>query len=623
MVSAFCPQSSSKLTQPKIKDRRVCNYKTPKGSVSSGLGFSSDVRKRSLKVNPFWPQYSSKVTEPIIQNDMMFHYKRIITAKSAIDTSVPESYVCFVKNKDRIKQNQQRRSRPQSAVSRSQKSRRASCSSAQTNSSVCDADGPDVCLRSSVVSSPRVTTTFHSNEPVYSSPKTNAKRTHPASGKKQGSTEASSQRRKSACSLRASEDQNMYKTFQVPEQTTCSGDLLQKHSHLFTPDQPFTPKLLKSEKSSSLSNYRYYRAPPRTKSKECEQVLDESSQDLTTDHEGSQAELSETFLSSSSQQSRNTNSQDRDFFNDPERASPDDSKASEMGTRSVSAEEEIEYLQFISAVTEDILSRGHISDRYSSLLFTINYSFSLFKMYSSVFSSLGSSNKSSNGIWTTICTTLMRLVCNFHHETNLCFGFFYNCNSYFQVKVRHLLEVLRQDFDQPTNFYSNEELDKEEDNHLDSLALHLQPGEGQSKAKANNDLFFNGSQEIYQDPSGYGEPQQSSTPSGSPERITSPKIFEREHKEDIISGGSAPSLLNDTDTTGPSDDPTNCFNDEKHEDTNVTLHEEDQADTHSDEQPKELEDLTLTLSHSLLVSCDRETALESTDTVPSSSDDEF
>ncbi|XP_028294134.1 spermatogenesis-associated protein 7 homolog isoform X2 [Gouania willdenowi] len=571
--TSFCPQSSSKLTQPKIKDRRVCNYKTPKGSVSSGLGFSSDVRKRSLKVNPFWPQYSSKVTEPIIQNDMMFHYKRIITAKSAIDTSVPESYVCFVKNKDRIKQNQQRRSRPQSAVSRSQKSRRASCSSAQTNSSVCDADGPDVCLRSSVVSSPRVTTTFHSNEPVYSSPKTNAKRTHPASGKKQGSTEASSQRRKSACSLRASEDQNMYKTFQVPEQTTCSGDLLQKHSHLFTPDQPFTPKLLKSEKSSSLSNYRYYRAPPRTKSKECEQVLDESSQDLTTDHEGSQAELSETFLSSSSQQSRNTNSQDRDFFNDPERASPDDSKASEMGTRSVSAEEEIEYLQFISAVTEDILSRGHISDR------------------------------------------VIKQVFQWHLDNNL--------HNLDEVKVRHLLEVLRQDFDQPTNFYSNEELDKEEDNHLDSLALHLQPGEGQSKAKANNDLFFNGSQEIYQDPSGYGEPQQSSTPSGSPERITSPKIFEREHKEDIISGGSAPSLLNDTDTTGPSDDPTNCFNDEKHEDTNVTLHEEDQADTHSDEQPKELEDLTLTLSHSLLVSCDRETALESTDTVPSSSDDEF
>lgn len=52
-----------------------------------------------------------------------------------------------------------------------------------------------------------------------------------------------------------------YKASHHPDQKTYSGDLFQKHSQHFTQDKPFTPKTLKSDKSSYLSKYRYYRAP--------------------------------------------------------------------------------------------------------------------------------------------------------------------------------------------------------------------------------------------------------------------------------------------------------------------------------------------------------------------------
>lgn len=52
-----------------------------------------------------------------------------------------------------------------------------------------------------------------------------------------------------------------YKASQHPEQKTYDGDLLEKNSQLFTQEKPFTPKTLKSDKSSYLSKYRYYRAP--------------------------------------------------------------------------------------------------------------------------------------------------------------------------------------------------------------------------------------------------------------------------------------------------------------------------------------------------------------------------
>lgn len=114
------------------------------------------------------------------------------------------------------------------------------------------------------MSSPRLSTSFHAKETVYQSHRPDHFRhSRSTSEIKYRSTEAALHRKQSAYSLGAFGDQSCYKSFQDPVQKTYSGDLLQKHSQHFTPDKPFTPKTLKSEKSSYLEKYRYYRAPRR------------------------------------------------------------------------------------------------------------------------------------------------------------------------------------------------------------------------------------------------------------------------------------------------------------------------------------------------------------------------
>lgn len=128
-------------------------------------------------------------------------------------------------------------------------------------------ESPYLCSRSSLVSSPRFSTSFHAKEIVYPSckvsPQNHFHHTRPASEMRYRSSEAALHRNQSASSLAATGDQSYFKTFQDPVQKTYSGDLLQKHSQHFTQDKPFTPKTLKSDKTSYLSKYRYYRAPQR------------------------------------------------------------------------------------------------------------------------------------------------------------------------------------------------------------------------------------------------------------------------------------------------------------------------------------------------------------------------
>lgn len=122
-------------------------------------------------------------------------------------------------------------------------------------------------------SSPRFNTSFNARDVVYPSNKISQQNQHhpirPASEMKYHSPESTLNRRQSLSSLGASGDHGCYKTFQDPVQKTYSGDLLKKHSQRFTQDKPFTPKTLKSDKKSYLSNYRYYRAPRRKTTEDC------------------------------------------------------------------------------------------------------------------------------------------------------------------------------------------------------------------------------------------------------------------------------------------------------------------------------------------------------------------
>ncbi|XP_019953430.2 spermatogenesis-associated protein 7 [Paralichthys olivaceus] len=597
-----------------------CTMESRTGSVSSGLGSSPGVKGQSVKSSPFCQRSSSKLTQSIIRDHMVSHYKKVYSAKAAIDASVPKSMTHSVKYNDQIRQDRLKQGgrpqsgRPQSAHSLSQRNSRASCSSAQSTLSVQYDDNPYLCSRSSMVSSPRFNTSFHAKEIVYQSCKWDLSRhARPASEFKFRSPESTLHRKQSACSLAASGGQSCYKTFQDPVQKTYGGDLLQKHSQHFTQDKPFTPKTLKSEKSSYLEKYRYYRAPRRkltqdctsskpmrqetnhrsTKTKEYTQDFDEPSQGFTTEHEWSEDELNGTYLSESRQQSQLNKSRERYLFDSSSRFSREGVKSPMM--KKVSAEEEeLMYLEFISAVTEDILSRGHISDR------------------------------------------VLDRVIKHHIEMNR--------HQLDEGKMRHLLVVLRKDFEEPANTStSTAQLEKKENDLLDSLLPYLDSEEKQVKTK-DSDVFPYASVIINGDSPHYTDALSVSAVLGSPEGTSSPTNTNEKDKEDDdkekctgsswlsenVSGVSEEDVQhNEPDTTATNEEISN----ENHEITTITSDEgflPDQAEvSHDDGQSKELEDLGRRLSESLHVSSntdchDTDTAKEQLEnTVASVSDDEF
>ncbi|KAG9336685.1 hypothetical protein JZ751_003033 [Albula glossodonta] len=186
-------------------------------------------------------------------------------------------------------------------------------------------------MGSPMMSTPRFTTSFHSKQIVYASQTDNriwspTHRYHSASEFSYRSP--NSQRQPSARSCFTSSTHNGYKSFQDPVQKTYSGDLLRKHSHHFTEHKPFTPRTLKTESKSFLSQYRFY-TPPRRKPKA-------------------------TWLTH------------QDTYHG--RVSPEEMKSPVM--KRVSAEEEeLMYLEFIADVTNDILSRGLYSNRVLERVF--------------------------------------------------------------------------------------------------------------------------------------------------------------------------------------------------------------------------------------------------------------
>uniref|UniRef100_A0AAV2JGS0 Spermatogenesis associated 7 n=1 Tax=Knipowitschia caucasica TaxID=637954 RepID=A0AAV2JGS0_KNICA len=357
------------------------------GSASTASGYSLRSKGSSAKISPFCPRSSSKLTQSIVRDHMISHYKKVYSAKAAIDTSVPKSLLYCVKYNDQLRgRGAQSSVRPQSAHVRSHRSR-ASCSPAQSRMSLQYEHSPYLFSGSSLASTPRPSTSFHPNSTVYPSYRAGQKQ-RPCSGSRHAA---------SAYSEHGGGDQT-FKAFQDPAQKTYCGDLLEKHAQRFTQDKPFTPKTLKSDKSSYLSQYRYYRAPPHprlphnsTSGRKITQDMEEKSQGFSTGRELSEDYLNHSHLSSS---------RDRDRRHKPHRVAYERTKS--PPSRSVDAEEEeLRYLEFITAVTDDILSRGFITD------------------------------------------SVVERVINRHIDSNR-----YQLN---ESKMRHLLEALRKDLKEPSH----------------------------------------------------------------------------------------------------------------------------------------------------------------------------
>ncbi|XP_061599483.1 spermatogenesis-associated protein 7 homolog isoform X2 [Cololabis saira] len=533
------------------------------GSLSSGLGSNPGVgRRQTLKT--FCPGTSSKLTQSIIKDHMVSHYKKVYSAKAEVDTSVPNSLLHSVKYKDQLRQERLRkRGRPLSANSFSQRTSRSSCLSAQSTLSVQYDDSPYLCGRSSIISSPRFTTSFNAKDVVYPSFKLTPHDTPPASKMKYSNPEAALQRKQSACSLAALRDEGLFKTFQDPVQKTYSGDLLQKHSQRFTQDKPFTPKILKSDQSSYLSKYRYYRTPQRkptqdysdsklmrqetyhasTRNKEHKQELNEPSQGYSTDRDWSEDEVNDSYLSPSVQKSSRSTSRECYLYGSSTGFSPAAGKSPTM-CRVSAEEEELKYLEFISAVTEDILSRAHISNR------------------------------------------VLERVMKRHIDMNL-----HHLN---ESKMRHLLELLRKDFEAPTNIAtSGTETEKRGNEVLDTLFSHLGCDGKQSKTIEDCSLFPYVSLIKHGSSSNNADPFMVSTPSCSHDSTTaSPKINEKDYESDYEGRDVACSLHNaDLSNEGTGDNEEDLHQIDTPRNDAQKNSDLTQPSIHLDGQSKDLDDL--------------------------------
>lgn len=211
--------------------------------------------------------------------------------------------------------------------------------------------------------------------------------------------------------------------------------------------------------------------------------------------------------------------------------------------------------------------------------------------------------------------------------------------------MRHLLEVLHKDFEEPTNISTcSTDLEKNKNGLLDAFLPHLESGGKQVKTKENNDLFPYASLLNYCDSPDYANPLFVSTPLCSPEKTASTtKTNEKEREDDHLEKGIRSNWLSEhvSCNTGISEEDfhqnqigttaTNEVSNENHEYATITSDKgfnQEQAEGCYDGQSKELKDLGRSLSESLHVSSnthysDVETTEQQSNTAASVSDDEF
>lgn len=316
----------------------------------------------------------------MIKDHMLSHYKKLYSAKAAVDCSVPKSMQCNVKYVDQKRREQLKKDTlSRSGRSDSQRSSRlnsrASCSSKNSGASVQGDNTTYHYLDHSVMSSPRIRTSFHSKQIVY--PSQTVRTSGSLANHFRSSSELQGYRSPNLQSGHLSSvSQRQYKTFQDPTQKTYSGDVLLKHSHRFTQEKPFTPRTLKSSHKSTLSQYRYYTQPKRKdeekRSSSSQMTRQESSQSkrgfspqldspqaFSVVHEWSDEE-SDSF--------RRYRTADFLLSSSSCRVSPEGMKSPIM--RQVTAEEEeLMYLEFITDVTNEILAQSLYSDRVLKRVF--------------------------------------------------------------------------------------------------------------------------------------------------------------------------------------------------------------------------------------------------------------
>ncbi|XP_066467808.1 spermatogenesis-associated protein 7 homolog [Tiliqua scincoides] len=308
----------------------------------------------SIKSSPFSPSSSCKLSSQyIIQDHMATHYRKLLSAKAAVDSSAPKSLNISIKYRD-----QQKREKLIKAVEQYKKQMVRSLSAPPSYSRSISTEHHKNLLNSLNMASSETPPLLkwkqqypvkHFKKPLsrIQSPVLRAEATiqdivrWSLSQAHKNSRNAVQQH---ALPLNQPSlpflSNSRKKRLHPPQKKIFGGDLLQTHAQWFTETkQHFTPRVLKTTNKSFLSNYRYYNPPqkkknflPEKQSYKEQRKIDRSLEDECL---GSYANY---------------------FQRHPVKKCSQDSVSLQSLIRA--KEEELKYLQFLQEVTSDILIRS-------------------------------------------------------------------------------------------------------------------------------------------------------------------------------------------------------------------------------------------------------------------------
>ncbi|XP_075387173.1 spermatogenesis-associated protein 7 isoform X2 [Tenrec ecaudatus] len=359
----------------------------------------------STKSNAFCTDSSALNTFLLVESHMAAHYTKILSAKAAVDCSVPVSMSTSIKYAD-----QQRREKLKRELARCEKEQRL----AKTTGKASAANSPKslVSTLKKPSGEPQDETLVFIEEvngfqpfgrsPVSSSERLPLRASKPSKAQGKGAGKKASSpscslgspaprpRRASPGSKRARGSRSTFSSpFRLAISKTPSADLLDKHSDRFSNQQlPFTPRTLKTEAKSFLSQYRYY-TPARRKKEQPpkgEAQTGMSSSDFKTaktenltDSGTSIKQAPHCITDDTKGKLAPVPSQGCDLMWDDikdgvfQNASPRTiTKYSVQpcsGRNIHSDEEELLYLSFIEDITDEVLKLGLFSNRFLERLF--------------------------------------------------------------------------------------------------------------------------------------------------------------------------------------------------------------------------------------------------------------
>ncbi|XP_066178040.1 spermatogenesis-associated protein 7 isoform X1 [Sylvia atricapilla] len=349
----------------------------------------------STKSNAFCIDSARNLTSQyLIRDHMVFHYNRILSAKAAVDCSVPKSRLTCIKLAD-----QQRREKLKRKIAKG-KEKLSVCEAVPR---CCSRDNGRLPLCTSRKSCMEVEENvfpcagqaqYLSRAPsphgqhclVHSSPvRRIRKRTRNTSRIYHSNSNICLSRPSKHCVFaRSRSTENVVsvgcsKRCPGNSPRASAGDLLERHSECFTQVQkPFTPRTLISDAKPSLAEYRYYTCARRKKKNHHSHCVEAQTQtDVISFPSGDKVYVRKA----TSEQQITSKAEDKGCTCDEPEREIDGCQCSSLRETSCCAqecspkgtvdaeEEELLYLNFIEDVTNDILKLGIFSNRVLDELF--------------------------------------------------------------------------------------------------------------------------------------------------------------------------------------------------------------------------------------------------------------